>query len=89
MQGLTDRQRDVLGFMLDFCVHNKRPPGIREIGEGIGVKSNHAVAEHLMWIEKKGYVAQTKARASNAWWPTRDLDGAPIRWRLTYERTDA
>ena len=33
MQGLTDRQRDVLGFMLTFCAENKRPPGIREIGE--------------------------------------------------------
>ena len=89
MTGLTDRQRDVLGFMLTFCAENKRPPGIREIGAALAIGSTNAVAEHLRFIEKKGYVAQAGAKAHNSWWPTRDLDGAPIRWRLTYERTDA
>lgn len=89
MTDLTDRQRDVLGFMLTFCAENKRPPGVREIGAWLGIKSNNAVMEHLHWIAKKGYVAQAKERGRQAWWPVRDIDGAPIRWRLTYERTDA
>lgn len=89
MTGLTDRQRDVLGFMLTFCAENKRPPGIREIGEGIGVTSMNSVFEHLRRLSRKGFVVAPGAGKPNACWPTRDLGGAPIRWRLTYERTDA
>lgn len=88
MQGLTDRQREILAFMLTFCREHCRPPGVREIGAAMAIGSNNAVEEHLRFIEKKGYVAQAKAKARNAWWPTRDLDGTPIRWRLTHERTD-
>ena len=89
MTGLTDRQRDVLGFMLTFCAENKRPPGVREIGAAVGVSSLNNVFEHLKRLARKGYVVMPGAGKPNACWPTRDLDGAPIRWRLTYERTDA
>lgn len=89
MTDLTDRQRHVLAFMLTFCADNKRPPGFREIGAGIGVQSLNGVMDHMRSLRRKGHVAQTKAGGRNAWWPVRDLDGAPIRWRLTYERTPA
>lgn len=89
MQDLTDRQRELLGFMFDFCAANKRPPGIREIGAGIGVQSNNGVMDHLRYLKLKGHVAQVKAGGRHAWWPVRDLDGASVRWRLTYERTKA
>lgn len=89
MTGLTDRQREVLAFMMRFCAENGRPPGVREICTAIRVRSNNAAMEHLHLIAKKGYVAQAKERGRQAWWPVRDLDGAPIRWRLTYKRTDA
>jgi len=32
MTGLTDRQRDVLGFMLAFCADNGRPPSVTTRG---------------------------------------------------------
>lgn len=89
MQGLTDRQREILAFMLTFCREHCRPPGIREIGEGVGVSSMNSVFEHLRRLARKGFVVMPGAGKPNACWPTRDLDGAPIRWRLTYERTDA
>ena len=88
MTGLTDRQREILAFMLTFCREHCRPPGVREIGAAVGVSSLNNVFEHLKRLARKGYVVMPGAGKPNARWPTRDLDGAPIRWRLTYERTD-
>lgn len=89
MTGLTDRQREILTFMLIFCLNHCRPPGVREIGAAIGVSSLNNVFEHLKRLARKGYVVMPGAGKPNACWPTCYLDGAPIRWRLTYERTDA
>ena len=54
--GLTDRQRDVLGFISDSIRKRGYPPTLREIGSHFGIRSTNGVNDHLRALEKKGFL---------------------------------
>ncbi|CDF32750.1 unnamed protein product [Chondrus crispus] len=56
MQGLTDRQRQILDFITHRIQEQGYPPTIREIGEEMGIKSTNGVNDHLKALERKGYL---------------------------------
>ncbi len=65
MRPLTQRQREVLNFILKFFPNEQRMPSVREIGEHFGISPN-GVTAHLQALAKKGFIAmpeQQKARA--------------------------
>ena len=53
---LTQRQDQVFEFIRDAINHNGKPPTIKEIGRGIGVRSTNSVHKMLVVLEKKGYL---------------------------------
>lgn len=55
MQKLTDRQREVLNFIIDFKDEHGRIPSYREIAKADGV-TPHAIAGHILALTKKGYI---------------------------------
>lgn len=65
MKGLTDRQREVLAFIADRIEASGYPPTIREIGNGLQIRSTNGVNDHLKALEKKGYIERdtSKSRA--------------------------
>lgn len=65
MKGLTDRQRQVLHFIVDCMKESGYPPTIREIGAGLRIKSTNGVNDHLKALERKGYIERdtSKSRA--------------------------
>ena len=60
---LTQRQETVLAYVVE-CIHEQGyPPTIAEIGEKFGIASTNGVNDHLVALEKKGYITRTsKAR---------------------------
>ncbi|MBD3217935.1 MAG: transcriptional repressor LexA [candidate division Zixibacteria bacterium] len=56
---LYKRQRETLGFLHKFISDKGFAPTIREIAEGIGVKSPATVEEHLQTLERKGVIKRT------------------------------
>lgn len=54
---LTDRQIDVMGFIVGFVRTQGMPPTRVEIAQFFGFKSPNAAQEHLKALEKKGYIA--------------------------------
>lgn len=56
MSQLTVKQKRVLRFLEDFNSSKGFMPSLREIQEGIGVRSPSAVLAHLLPLEKKGYI---------------------------------
>lgn len=60
---LTKRQRDILDYIID-CVRDRgMPPTIAEIGEEFGITSTNGVNDHLVALEKKGFIERSsKAR---------------------------
>ncbi len=65
MNGLTDRQLEVLRFIARQIDDAGYPPTIREIGEALDIRSTNGVNDHLKALERKGYLSRdpVKSRA--------------------------
>ena len=56
MEELTDRQREILTFIVKETESRGYPPTIREIGEHMDIRSTNGVNDHLKALERKGYL---------------------------------
>src|SRR5262245_32420129 len=65
MQGLTDRQQQVLHYIRQSISERGYPPTLREIGAHMGIRSTNGVNDHLRALERKGYLTREdmKSRA--------------------------
>lgn len=65
MQGLTDRQQQVLQYIRTSIADRGYPPTLREIGAHMGIRSTNGVNDHLRALERKGYLTREdmKSRA--------------------------
>lgn len=77
MQGLTERQRQILDFISQRIQEQGYPPTIREIGEEMGIRSTNGVNDHLKALERKGFLVREGLK-SRALRPVMEpADGAP------------
>ncbi len=62
---LTDRQREILEFIVTQQRERGYPPSVREIGEAVGLTSPSTVHTHLATLQKRGLLRRdpTKPRA--------------------------
>jgi repressor LexA len=62
---LTDRQREIWSFLVDYVDRHGYPPTVREIGEAVGLASPSTVHAHLANLERAGLLRRdpTKPRA--------------------------
>ena len=65
MKRLTPRQQAILDFIKASVHQRGYPPSVREIGEGVGLRSSSTVHAHLSKLEEKGFIRRdpTKPRA--------------------------
>lgn len=65
MTDMSVKQQQILEFIKKEVRDKGYPPSVREICEGIGLKSTSTVHGHLSRLEKKGYIRRdpTKPRA--------------------------
>ena len=56
MQGLTDRQQQILDYITEWIMERGYPPTIREIGQHMGIRSTNGVNDHLKALERKGHL---------------------------------
>lgn len=60
---LTPRQSQILAFIVESIRDRGFPPTIAEIGEEFGISSTNGVNDHLVALEKKGFIDRSsKAR---------------------------
>lgn len=52
----TPRQAQVLRYIVAHIVHKGYPPTVREIVLHLGVTSTNGVNDHLVALERKGYI---------------------------------
>lgn len=63
-KGLTKRQAEILDFIIHSIRDRGMPPTIAETGREFGISSTNAVNDHLVALEKKGYITRSsKARS--------------------------
>lgn len=60
---LTKRQRAILDYIIDCVRERGMPPTIAEIGEEFGITSTNGVNDHLVALEKKGFIERSSAKA--------------------------
>jgi repressor LexA len=81
---LTNRQQEILQFILESVSDRGYPPAIREIGDAVGLSSPSTVHSHLNALVKAGYLRRdpTKPRAIEVLDPGHvepSLHRAPVR----------
>lgn len=62
MKPLTEKQRQVLGFVEDFCRAKGYPPTVREVAARFGIQPR-AAADHLAALKRKGYLYREPGRS--------------------------
>ena len=60
---LTEIERKILDFMVQYLRENTFQPSIREIGERFQIKSTKTVSEHLRALATKGYLERDPSRS--------------------------
>ncbi len=63
MNGLTDRQLEVLRFIAVQIEEHGYPPTIREIGEALDIRSTNGVNDHLKALERKGFLTRDRVKS--------------------------
>jgi repressor LexA len=60
---LTELERRILDYMVDYLRSNTYQPSIREIGERFAIKSTKTVSEHLQALADKGFLERDPSRS--------------------------
>jgi repressor LexA len=60
---LTNTERKVYHYLLDFLAQNTYQPSVREIGRQFKIKSTKTVSELLQSLANKGYIERDPARS--------------------------
>jgi repressor LexA len=63
VEPLTEIERKILDFMVQYLRSNTYQPSIREIGERFGIKSTKTVSEHLQALADKGCLERDPSRS--------------------------
>ena len=63
IEPLTEIERKILDFMVQYLRANTYQPSIREIGERFGIKSTKTVSEHLQALADKGCLERDPSRS--------------------------
>lgn len=63
VEPLTEIERKILDFMVQYLRANTYQPSIREIGERFGIKSTKTVSEHLQALAEKGCLERDPSRS--------------------------
>lgn len=85
MKGLSPRQAEVLRFLAAEIAHRGYAPTLAEVSRRFGWTSHNAARDHLLALEKKGWVAVRwgQARAIRVVAPALDVEkaGPPVLLR--------
>jgi REP element-mobilizing transposase RayT len=60
---LTDRQMEILTFLAEFIEEKEYPPTLKEIGDNFGIKNPNGIRNHLLALEKKGFIEKEAERS--------------------------
>lgn len=63
MHNLTPRQQEIYEYLATHLEDHGYPPTLREICSEFGMKSTRAASDHLLALERKGYIARTRDRS--------------------------
>mgnify|MGYP001572365271 CR=1 FL=1 len=63
---ITERQKQLLGVIYDFCASTGYPPTFQEMRENLGVSSNQSIVDLLGKLSRNGYIKKDSGARSLA-----------------------
>jgi repressor LexA len=63
LEPLTDLERGILEYLIEYLRQHTYQPSIREIGRRFNIKSTKTVSEHLQALAEKGWIERDPARS--------------------------
>ena len=63
---MTEKQQEIFDFIVRYIRENLYPPTVREIGDGVGLKSTSSVFAHLRTMAKKGHIEMSAGSSPRA-----------------------
>jgi repressor LexA len=63
MQQLTPRQQEIYSYLSQHLERHGYPPTLREICSEFGMRSTRAASDHLIALERKGYISRARDRS--------------------------
>ncbi len=83
-QSLTDRQKQILDYVVTYFGDHGQVPSLREIGDAVGISSTNGVMDHLRSLSRKGHVdiSNVGTSKSRAYRVTRLTDGTQVAAKL-------
>ena len=83
-KGLTKRQEEILDFIVGRVRDEGFPPTLKEMAERFGLASPNAARDHVLALERKGFLKRTgdKSRALSLSPSLRAVAAAPRGWPL-------
>lgn len=60
---LSEPQRRIFEFIIEYCRIEGRPPTNREIGQAVNIRSTGHVDHHLTALEKKGLISRVRGKS--------------------------
>lgn len=87
---LTRKQQEIYDYIAAYIAEHSYPPSVREICDGVGLRSPSTVHFHLQNMEEKGFLAKDgKARALTLADPTGEMAAAaPVEREVVYEEPE-
>jgi len=82
---LTPAQQSVFRFIEERCDSGEPPPTYREICDRLGYRSPKAAYDHVIALERKGFVLRVKGSARGLR-PARRMVGIPVLGRIAAGR---
>jgi len=82
MEGLTSRQKRLLEFIRQYIRERGYPPTIKEMGQGVGLRSPDSVAYNLRILEQKGYLTRWAGRSRGLKLLEERPPGVPVLGRI-------
>lgn len=86
-KSITTRQLEILTFIRSFAVIYGYLPTVREIGEGVGLKSTSSIHSHMQRLVDLGYIERVESVYSKSGHSTR-YKVKDLRYVIDEDRSD-
>ncbi len=86
---MTRKQQEIYDYIAEYIAQHSYPPSVREICDGVGLRSPSTVHFHLQNMEEKGFLAKDgKARALTLAQTGETPAAAPVERAPVYEEPE-
>ena len=75
---LTDAQNELYGWIKDYMKNFKHSPSIRQMMQGMGLKSPAPIQSRLKHLQEKGYISWQEGKARTMQLADEIVEGIPI-----------